>query len=419
MSDSHNIFRQAALARLSSPEQLDQLMQVTTPKSWLALVCCCVLVGVAIVWGIWGSVRITVHGRGILIKQGGVFVATAFGDGRVADILVAEDQAVTNHQLLACLHVPELELKIQQAAIAQTNLETDFTNLETYQANERSEETNYQEAEFTTYQSISNDYRVQIRALEERLKDLKELSEGSSGVIDRPTLMAVSNDLFAARHGLDLTSVQIKQGRVNRLQAEERRHQQWLDKKNLVEQGRHNLDYLTNLYLLTAEVRSPFGGTVLEITVKSNQLVNANTPVMSLQSAQERLQAWLFLHPADGKRVVTNLQTHLALASAKKEEFGMMLGRVGSVSDLPATPQLMLRVLENPTLVSEFSQEGAPIYVVVELDRNAKTGGYRWTSSKGSELRITSGTLCDGTITLRTNRPISLVLPLMRHSTGL
>src|SRR5438105_7201080 len=133
MSDSHNIFRQAALARLSSPEQLDQLMQVTTPKSWLALACCCVLLGVAIVWGIWGSVRINVHGRGILIKQGGVFVATAFGDGRVADILVGEDQSVTNHQLLARLRVPELELRILQAATAQTNLENQFTQLEAYQ----------------------------------------------------------------------------------------------------------------------------------------------------------------------------------------------------------------------------------------------------------------------------------------------
>jgi HlyD family secretion protein len=418
MSDAHNIFRQAALARLSSPEQLDQLMQVTTPKSWLALACCCVLLGVAIVWGIWGSVRIDVHGRGILIKKGGVFVATAFGDGRVADILVGEDQPVTNHQLLARLRVPELELRILQAATAQTNLENEFTQLEAYQANERSEEAKYQEAELTTYESISNDYRVQIGALEERLKDLKELSEGTSGVIDRPTLLGVRNDLFAARHGVDLTSVQIKQGRVSRLQAEERRHQQWLDKRNLVEQGRHNLEYLTNLYLLTAEVRSPFSGTVLEITVKPNQLVNVNTPVMSLQSAQERLEAWLFLQPGDGKRVVTNMEARLELVSAKKEEFGMMLGRVASVSALPATPQLMLRVLENPTLVSEFSQEGAPMYIVVELARNANTEAYRWTSRNGANLKITSGTLCDGTITLRNRRPISLVLPMMRQGTG-
>src|SRR5260370_12927642 len=121
MADSNRIFRQAALDRLSSPEQLDQLMQVTTPKSWLALVACCVLVVIAVAWGIWGSIRIDVHGRGILIKHRGVFVATAFGDGRVAEILVGEEELVTNGQLSARLTVPELSLKIQQAKFTQQN----------------------------------------------------------------------------------------------------------------------------------------------------------------------------------------------------------------------------------------------------------------------------------------------------------
>ena len=146
-------------------------MQLTTPKGWMALASCCLLVGIVLVWGIWGSIRINIYGRGILIKQGGVFVATAFGDGRVKDILVRENQSVTNQQLLARLQVPELELKIRQAGITQSNLEAELNKLEAYQARERLEETNYQEAEIATYQSISNDYRLQITALLDRLED--------------------------------------------------------------------------------------------------------------------------------------------------------------------------------------------------------------------------------------------------------
>jgi HlyD family secretion protein len=419
MSDSHRIFRPAALARLSSPEQLDQLMQLTTPKGWMALASCCLLVGIVLVWGIWGSIRINIYGRGILIKQGGVFVATAFGDGRVKDILVRENQSVTNQQLLARLQVPELELKIRQAGITQSNLEAELNKLEAYQARERLEETNYQEAEIATYQSISNDYRLQITALLDRLEGLQELSKGDSGIIDKPTLLGVSNELFSAKHGLAMTGVQIKQVWINRLQEEERRHQLWLDKKISADQGRSNLETLTNLYSLTAEIRSPFSGTVLEVTVKPNQLVNANAPIMSLQSTRERLEAWLFLAPGDGKRVNTNMEVRLALASAKKEEYGMMMGQVTSVSALPATPQLMLRVLENPTLVSEFLQEGAPIYAVVHLMSDSTASGYRWTSRRGPKMRITSGTLCDGTITLTNRSPISLVLPLLQRDVGL
>jgi len=421
MSDSHRIFRQAALARLSSPEQLDQLMQLTTPTGWLALGSCCLLIGIALVWGIWGSIRINVYGRGILIKQGGVFVATAFGDGRVKDILVTEGQPVSNHQLLVRLEVPELELKIKQAELTQRKLETELKQLEANQANERLEETNYVEAQIKTYSSISNDYRLQIAALEDRLKGLEELSRSNLGSVDKPTLLAVRNDWFSANHGMAMTGVQIKQLRVNRLQEEERRRQRWLDQKALVDQASINLQTLTNLYSLTAEIRSPFTATatVLEITIKSNQLVNASTPIMSLQSVREKLQAWLFLAPGDGKRVTTNMEVLLALASAKKEEFGMMLGRVATVSTLPATPQLMSRVLENPTLVSEFLQEGAPIYAVVNLVPDSTASGYKWTSHKGPEMRITSGTLCEGTITLTNRSPITLVLPRLRHDIGL
>jgi HlyD family secretion protein len=421
MSDSHRIFRQAALARLSSPEQLDQLMQLTTPTGWLALGSCCLLVGIALVWGIWGSIRINVYGRGILIKQGGVFVATAFGDGRVKDILVTEGQPVSNHQLLARLEVPELELKRKQAELTLRKLEAELEQLKTNQANERLEETNYVEEQIKTYSLISNDYRLQISALEDRLKGLDELSRSNPLSVPKPTLLAVRNDWFSAKHGMAMTSVQIKQLRVNGLQEEERRRQLLLDKKALVDQASINLQTLTNLYSLTAEIRSPFTATatVLEITIKSNQLVNASTPIMSLQSAREKLQAWLFLAPGEGKRVTTNMEVHLALASAKKEEFGMMLGRVATVSTLPATPQLMSRVLENPTLVSEFLQEGAPIYAVVNLEPDSTTSGYRWTSGKGPEMRITSGTLCEGTITLTNRSPITLVLPLLRHDIGL
>ena len=32
------IFRKTALEKLSSPEQLDELMKITTPKGWVALI---------------------------------------------------------------------------------------------------------------------------------------------------------------------------------------------------------------------------------------------------------------------------------------------------------------------------------------------------------------------------------------------
>jgi hypothetical protein len=69
MSDNsqNSIFRKESLERLSSPEQLDQLMQVVSPRSWLPLATLGSLVGLALIWSIFGRIPVTASGQGILV----------------------------------------------------------------------------------------------------------------------------------------------------------------------------------------------------------------------------------------------------------------------------------------------------------------------------------------------------------------
>ena len=64
-----NIFRQESLERLSSPERLNQLMQVVKPKDWLPLTTLGLLVLLAIIWSLVGRVAVTVTGRGIILDS--------------------------------------------------------------------------------------------------------------------------------------------------------------------------------------------------------------------------------------------------------------------------------------------------------------------------------------------------------------
>ena len=65
--DQRKIFRQQALEQLSSPEQLDQLLQVTSRKSWIAIGTLAAGVLAALVWSVLGQIPITVDGTGILV----------------------------------------------------------------------------------------------------------------------------------------------------------------------------------------------------------------------------------------------------------------------------------------------------------------------------------------------------------------
>ena len=46
------LFRQVALERLSSPERLDELIEVTTPRLWLVLLGAGALFLAAVGWGV-------------------------------------------------------------------------------------------------------------------------------------------------------------------------------------------------------------------------------------------------------------------------------------------------------------------------------------------------------------------------------
>ncbi len=65
--DKSSIFRKEALERLASPEQLDQLMQIVTPRSWLPLAALGGLLSFGVVWSFVGRIPVTTTGRGVIV----------------------------------------------------------------------------------------------------------------------------------------------------------------------------------------------------------------------------------------------------------------------------------------------------------------------------------------------------------------
>jgi HlyD family secretion protein len=438
MAAPDRIFRQAALDRLSSPEQLDQLMQVTTPKSWMALVAFGALILTALVWGIFGRIADQVHGRGIFLKSDGVFVVTTRGEGTVRELFAHNNDTVTNGQLLAEIAQPELKIKLHQAQTNYDALEASLQELRRSQTNEVTIEEKESTEERLMLGRMLTNYTAQIQLLRDRTNAIAIL-KGKGLRADRDVLDAQIG-LNEAQHQLYGTEVQLQRLRLEQFQAGVRRHQQLAERTDQRQQAMQQLESLSNSYVLNTQVRSPYPGQVLEVMVKPGDLLPANTPIASLQGATNALEARIFLNSSDGKRLAAPLQRPrerspspprsqveasapmealLAPASVKKEEFGLMKGqvKVEEVSPYPVTPQGMLRVLENPTLVAEFSQAGAPIEVTVHLLTDTNTdSGFAWTSGRGPPIPITSGTLCEGTITIEQRPPISLVLPLLKKS---
>jgi HlyD family secretion protein len=130
--------------------------------------------------------------------------------------------------------------------------------------------------------------------------------------------------------------------------------------------------------------------------------------------------AVLFIPASAGKRVQPGMRVRISPSTVKREEFGSMLGKVVWAAEFPSTQKGMVRVLGNEALVASLMKEGPPIQVNVALDRDASTPtGYRWSSSTGPSLSISSGTLATGAVVVREEKPIRLILPKVREKLGL
>ena len=141
-----SIFRQESLERLSSPEQLDQLMHVVNPKSWLPLASLGVLVLLAFLWSIFGRIPITTAGRGVLVYPSDdsedLVGLTYFNSGEVArikpdmEVLLIPDAVGSEHgegivgHVMAIMKPPITTLEAvrqnqasEELALQQTSIE--------------------------------------------------------------------------------------------------------------------------------------------------------------------------------------------------------------------------------------------------------------------------------------------------------
>jgi NHLM bacteriocin system secretion protein len=108
------LFRQESLERLSSPERLDQLMQVVNPKAWVPLTAMGSLVVVATVWSVFGRIPLTVTGEGVLLQPHRVAQLQSYGQGIILTINVQSGALVKKGEILGTIDQSSLKQQLNQ-----------------------------------------------------------------------------------------------------------------------------------------------------------------------------------------------------------------------------------------------------------------------------------------------------------------
>lgn len=365
MSGDQKLFRKAALDKLSSPERLDVLMEVTSPAGWLALTALGVVVFLVIVWSVFGWIPTKVAGQGILIRGGAVLAVTSDSQGRLSQVTVSPGDTIQRGQIVAKMSQDDLTSRIanQRALLADMERQRNMSGTGGLEAQ-----------------------------LEQKIAQQQALV--ARGLLTRSSLMATQQELANLRAQAGGRSTQI-------------------------DQMKRDIKDLEARAAAASQVVSPYAGRVLEITTNVGDLVGPGSRLLTLEEMNAPIDAVMYIPAGEGKKVRPGMEVRVSPSTVKSEEYGFMIGEVTKVSDYPVTPEGLLRVLRNEALVESLGGSGAPIEVKVKLYPDNKTpSGFRWSSSQGPPLKVLSGTLCSGQVVVEKKRPISYVLPIVKSALG-
>ncbi|MHC4081190.1 MAG: NHLP bacteriocin system secretion protein [Planctomycetota bacterium] len=421
MALSKRLFREAALERLSSPEQLDQQLQVTSPKGWIALTAIWVLLAGVIAWSILGEVHTREEGHGIIVTGGGLQVVVAEGSGRLSEILVDVNNEVSEDQVVARIDKHEMLAELDELISQLAELESQYDEHMRFDQREEEAQANLEKADIDRLEQTKEFSLQRVERLEDRKTIVEDLvAKGNMTDIDR---QEIEEQIEDAKMEHEKARLEIEQIRAKNREASIQREREQMKREFQIRELKGRIAVLQHRHDRESQVVSKFDGTVVEIRAAKQTAVNVGDPILLVQpadSTSQELEAILYVSAGTGKRVEEGMDVYISPSTVKREEHGSMRGIVRFISDVPTGESAMMAVLKDKQMVDKFIQQiGLPRMARVKLTTDDTTSGYAWTSTDGPPRKISAGTLCTGTVTVERQRPISLVIPTIKKKLNL
>ena len=432
---SERLFRAKALERYSSPDNLDQLMRVVGAKDWIPLA---VIAGLFVAFSAWcafGSLPTTVTGRGVLLRPRRVVAVEALGGGRLVSLTVHTGDEVQMGEIIARVDQSELRRKIEDdqqflaTLLVQERAKTSTQNLQvSLQTQQDQLEKKSQEAQRQSLQQGLNDALALDPMLKRRLDSLRKLKE--AGLLAEASQEYIAGE-FAYRDNLQKISdskakleeidSQLKQLETRFAALEKQNLDATTALENQITEIRSQIAMSELQLSKSGDIVSEYSGRVAEIFAEAGQVLPAGARVLSLNiegSAAPPLSLSYFLIK-DGKKIQPGMDVQVTPDTVQRQRFGGIVGKVIAVTALPVTREGAINTIGNPDLVQQILGEGGFIEVTSQLEMDPSTySGYRWSSSKGPQLKISSGLTTLSRVTVERRAPITYVFPILRDASG-
>lgn len=104
---NEGLFSKEALDKMRSPEQLDTILPITTPITWMGLIAVAVAMFSVILWSIFGSFTVKAEGMGLIMDPQGVTNITSVFGGKIDKLYIHEGQSIKKGDKIA--HIEQIQ----------------------------------------------------------------------------------------------------------------------------------------------------------------------------------------------------------------------------------------------------------------------------------------------------------------------
>ncbi|MEM8933751.1 MAG: NHLP bacteriocin system secretion protein, partial [Acidobacteriota bacterium] len=339
------------------------------------------------------------------------------GSGQVEAIQVAVGDVVEKGQVVARIAQEATLRQISDAEARREAQVQEYEDLQDYvreqlrlsAANQAQKRANLERQVETLNRQL--EIRQENLAVQQGLRD--------EGLVTQQTTLQAEQEVNDVRDQLAARRLEIAGLELEQLEAEQSLQQQLEQRQTQIRDLDLQLRELAASIEESGRVLATETGRVLELVADVGDVVAPGTPILNMEIIAEDLMAAIFVPAELGKQIQPGMEARVTPSTVKREEHGFILGEVTWVSEFPATSRGMLRLLANQELVNRLLEAGPAIQIDVRLHEDpSTTTGYRWSSSGGPDLEISSGTLAAGSVIVRRDRPISLVVPIAKKAVG-
>jgi HlyD family secretion protein len=407
-----DLFSGKALKKLRSPEALDTTLKITRPINWAGLAVLGGIIVVLIVWGIFGSVPVRVQGLGVILDSGStVYDVTAPAPGRVSAVEVDVGETMEKGQLIAVLSLPTLETERDNAQRKLETLREQYRRQSEFAAVDLLRRRENTAAAIATLEAKIRGNKEHLTFLRSLYKTLQE--ELQKGYVTRQQVEEARSEIFSTQQSIQDAENQISDSRTAQIEYENEQANALAQLEEQVLAAESDLQQIMVSLDTERLIYSPVSGIVTELDVKPGTLVETDAQIAVIEEVGYDLDAITFFEIGKGKTINPGMQARVSPGAVERDLYGSIRGKVVSVSELPETRDGLMEVLGNAALVDEMMAAGAPIRVAIHLEKDPNTvSGLRWSSSKGPPQKITPGDTASAAVTLRSKKPIDLVIPI-------